>query len=357
MSILGRYLFVSLLRSMFMVLLALLSLFLFFDLIAELGALGRGNYSVLHMMAFVVLRLPGRAYELLPIATLIGGLFSLSLLNQQSEYTVMRVCGLSLWRVVGHLVLAGLLFSVMTFLLGEYVAPGVERSANQMRLAATGQAVAQNFRSGFWAKDGKSFVNVREVLPNNTLRGISIYEFDTQRSLQRITWADHGNWNPDNEWRLSGVTVTWFQAAKVVTATFPQFQWRSVISPETLAVLLVVPEQMSARSLAGYIEHLRKNSQKTRRYEIALWSKLFYPLACIPMLLIALPFAQGQRRSGGIGARLFLGIMLGLGFYFMNRLVGHMGLLYDWPPILSSILPSLAFLLIAGVLLWAQERR
>lgn len=357
MGTLGRYIIVEVIRNTFLVLLCLLGVFLFFDLIQEFASLGRGSYSLLRMAIYVLLRAPGHAYELLPIAVLIGGLFALSLLNQNSEYTVMRVGGLSVGRVLANLCIGGSFFALLTLLSGEYLAPVAERAASQLRLAATGQVVAQDFRSGFWTKDGQSFINVHEVLPDNTLRGINIYEFDSARTLRSITRAENGRWDRGYEWKLSSVIVTRFQPNQVWIDRYMEYNWRSVISPDTLAVLLIVPAQMSASSLVGYIEHLRKNHQKTSRFEIALWSKLFYPLACLSMLIIALPFAQTQRRAGGIGAKLVVGIMLGLGFYFINKLVGHLGLLYDWSPLAAATLPSAAFLLVAVFMLWMQERR
>lgn len=358
MKTLARYLIAEVLRTSFFVLAALLGLFLFFDLIGELGSLGKGGYTFLKLLGYVLLLTPGHAYELMPIAVLIGGLFALSMLNQHSELTVMRVGGLSVQRMLGILGIAGLGFAALTLLAGEYLAPRAERAATQLRLAAKGQLVTQDFRSGFWMKDDGSFVNVREVLPDQTLRDINVYQFDAQRRLSLQGQAQRGVWQPkEGAWLLSDITATHFEAGQVRVEKLDTFLWRSVLTPDTLAVLLIAPEQMSVVTLLDYIDHLKRNQQQTRRYEIALWTKLVYPLACLAMLVIALPFAQTQRRAGGIGIKLFVGIMLGLGFYFINKLVGHMGLLYDWPPLLAASLPSTLFLSLAIYLLWRQERR
>lgn len=358
MGTLGRYIIAEVLRTTLLVMLALLGVFLFFDLILEIGSLGRGSYSLGRVVLYVLLRSPGHAYELLPIGSLIGGLFALSFLNQSSEYTVMRIGGLSLSRVLVNLSIAGALLAGATVLIGEYVAPNAERAASQLRLSATGQVVAQDFRSGFWSKDGLKFINVREVLPDNSLRNVAVYEFDAGRKLQRITTAERGVWiAAEKQWLLTGATATWFQPERIWFNSFPEVKLPTAITPETLAVLLVVPEQMSARNLASYVKHLQANQQKAKRYEIALWSKRVYPLACLAMLMIALPFAQTQRRAKGVGPKLFIGIMLGLGFYFVNKLFGHLGLRYDWHPIAAATIPSAVFLLLAMAMLWWQERR
>ncbi|GLR15212.1 LPS export ABC transporter permease LptG [Chitinimonas prasina] len=358
MKSLSRYLIAEVTRSSLFVLAGLLGLFLFFDLIGELRDMGQGSYTFSKLLAYVLLLIPGHAYELMPIAVLIGGMIGLSMLNQHSELTVMRVGGLSVWRLLGILGIAGLFFALITMAAGEYLAPTAERAATQLRLAAKGQLVAQNNRSGFWLKDDSSFVNVREVLPDQTLRHVHVYLFDDQRQMTAYGYARFGDWQKSEQaWKLREIILTNFHGDKVDVQHMPEYLWRSVLTPDTLQVLLVKPEQMSVLTLLDYIDHLARNQQKTSRYEIALWSKLVYPFACLAMLIIALPFAQTQRRAGGVGMKLFIGIMLGLGFYFVNKLVGHFGLLYDWPPLLAAILPSTLFLILALFLLWWQERR
>ncbi|QNM95913.1 LPS export ABC transporter permease LptG [Chitinimonas koreensis] len=358
MKTLSRYLINEVVRTCFLVLLALLGLFLFFDLIGELGDVGRGGYTFGKLLAYVGLLAPGHAYELMPIAVLIGGMISLAMLNQYSELTVMRVGGLSVSRILAILTIAGLFFALVTLAAGEYLAPRAERAATQLRLAAKGQLVSQDYRSGFWLKDDGSFVNVREVLPDQTLRNINIYEFDANRRMTLYGRAERGVWEGDKQaWRLTDIVATHIKPDSIQIERRPEYIWRSVLTPDTLSVLLIAPEQMSVFTLIDYIDHLHRNQQKTSRYEIALWTKLVYPFACLAMLVIALPFAQTQRRAGGVGVKLFVGIMLGLLFYFVNKLVGHLGLLYDWPPLLAAAMPSGLFLTLAVFLLWRQERR
>jgi lipopolysaccharide export system permease protein len=357
MKTLNRYLAHEVFLSTLLVFSSLLMLFAFFDLIHEMGDIGKGNYRLAHVVGFVLLSLPGHVYELFPIAALIGTLFALSQLNAHSELTVMRVSGLPLWRIAVALLQAGLAFAVLTFIFGEFIAPSAERFASQMRLKATKGVVAQEFRSGLWVKDASSFVNVEEVLPDTTLKGVKIYDFDDGYRLRTISYAQQGVHVDDNRWRLTDVSQTRFEPNRTVVNHLDQAYWNSVLSPEILNVLLVVPEQMSAWNLYFYVQHLRDNKQKTTRYEIALWSKLTYPLATLAMLVLALPFASHQLRSGGVSARIFAGIMLGLSFHLLNRLFAHLGLLNDWPPLFSAIFPTLVFLGMAVGMIWWVEKR
>lgn len=357
MKILHRYLAHEIFAGTLFVLAALLSLFAFFDLIHELGDLGRGNYKLVNVLGFVLLTIPGHVYELFPIAALIGTLFALARFNQNSELTVMRVSGLSGPRIALSLTRVGLLFVVLTLVFGEFVAPLSERAAQQLRLKATSSVVSQEFRSGLWVKDALSFVNVREILPDSTLVGVKVYEFDPSFRLRQISFAERGTYQGENRWQLKDVVQTRFEAGKTAVARVSEANWGSVLTPDILNVLLVVPEQMSAWNLYSYIQHLRDNKQKTARYEIALWSKLVNPFATLVMMVLALPFAYHQSRSGGIGGKVFAGIMLGLAFHLLNRVFAHLGLLNDWPPLFSATFPAAAFLAAAMAMMWRVERR
>jgi lipopolysaccharide export system permease protein len=153
------------------------------------------------------------------------------------------------------------------------------------------------------------------------------------------------------------VVQTRFEENRTTVSRIPEAYWRSVLSPPVLNVLMVVPEQMSLWELYSYIEHLSANRQEASRYEIVLWSKIIYPFAVLVMMVLALPFAYFQVREGGLSAKIFTGIMLGLGFHLANRLFGHLGLLNAWPPLFSAIFPTLLFLGAAVVLMWRVEKR
>lgn len=340
-----------------LVFVALLLLFAFFDLVEEMKDLGRGGYQLRLILLHVLLSAPNHVYELFPIATLIGTLFALAQLVASSEYTVMRASGVSLARMTGALAMLGLVFGGLTFVVGEFIAPPAEQYAQRVRSQAISGIVAQEFRSGLWIKDGTAFVNVLEVTPSAALKGVRIYEFDGSYRLRNLRFAASAEYLGDNRWQLMDIAQTTFEGLKTRVSKIERMDWESVLDPSLLSVLLVKPEKMSAWSLYSYSQHLKENRQKALRYEIAFWIKIFYPVAVLVMMVLALPFAYFQSRQGGVGAKLFAGIMLGLAFHFLNRLFGHLGLLYDWPPMASALVPTLMFLGIALGMMWLQERR
>jgi lipopolysaccharide export system permease protein len=356
MKIVGRYLQQEIIGHILLIMLALISMFSFFDLIQELDNIGKGSYGMGTALLFVLLSAPGHVYEVVPVGVLIGTLYALAQLGRNSELVVLRVSGISMSGLGLILLRVGIVFAIMTFLVGELISPLSEKTAQRMRIKATDSVVAQDFRSGLWVKDGNSFVNVEDIPPDAGLVNIHIYEFDPEFRLRIISNAKSGTFEGDR-WNLVNVTQTSFSSEKVESRFFAEAGWQSVIRPELLNVLLVVPEKMSAWNLYFYIRHLSENHQKTTRHEIALWSKMVYPLACIVMVVLALPFGFLQQRAGGISAKLFAGIMLGISFQVLNRLFIHIGLLNDWPPPMSAMVPTLLFLATGlGMLVWIERR-
>lgn len=340
-------------------LLILISLFSFFDLLREIDDIGKGGYRFIDVVIYVLFEIPSHAYELLPVAVLIGGIYALSTLASNSELTVMRVSGVSMMRLTGWLAVIGVLFALLTALLGEYVAPAASRAGSRYRIESTQQVMVGDTRSGIWIKDGKQIANITAMLPDLTLQGLRIYEFGNGQRVERIIDASKASFDEDKgNWQLSESTLTDFpaDAQKVTLSRPPALVWNTTINPDMLAVLMLKPADMSMRALAGYTSHLRENGQQTARYDLALWNKIFYPVACISMMLIALPFALLQRRSGNVGTRIFSGILLGVGFNFLNRIVGHLGVLYEFPAPLAAALPTLALLFLAAFILWRQEK-
>jgi len=327
--VLFRYLAREILGASLLVLAALLALFGFFDLIRELDDVGRGNYRAGIMLAYVGLMLPSHAYVLLPAAGLMGTLFALARMSEQSEVTVMRASGLSLRQLAGHVGGAGLVIAILTLGMGELVAPFTEDIGLGLRLRATSSIIAHEFRSGFWVKDDRSFVNIQDVTPDTELINIRIYDFDSSYRLSAISRAERGRYGGPNQWNLSNVELTRFVGDRAVLERTPTAVWHSALTPDILSVL----------NLRAYIEHLRENHQKATRYEIAFWNKFFYPVAGIVLMVLAIPFALGSTRAGGTGAKIVMGIIIGLVFHFASRLFAHAGLLNDWPALVSAGLP------------------
>lgn len=374
MKVLDRYVSSEIVGSVLFVLVAFLALFAFFDLVSELPEVGRGGYRLQHAFIYVAMGLPGYVYELMPIAALIGTIYALAQLGARSEFTIMRASGLSTRMAGAMLVKVGIVFVLVTFLFGEFIAPASSQMAEKLKLQVQGSMISQEFRSGYWTKDvihenglngeaiGSRFVNVREVSPGGQLRGVKLYEFDHDFHLTAVVSAAHADYEGGNVWRLADVSETIFPTgtpdifATVKTKTVATRKLVSEITPDILSVLFADPDRMSAYDLHAYIKHLEENNQNTGRYEIAFWKKLIYPFAVLVMMALALPFAYLHFRAGGVSLKIFIGIMIGVSFQLINSLFSHLGLLNTWPPLATAVLPSATFLVVAiSTLLWVER--
>ncbi len=352
MSLLTRYLGREIYLSIALMFAVLIMLFAFLDLIHELNVMGQ-QYHLGYVLLFVMLIIPGHIYELFPVAVLVGTIFALVQMAASSELTVYRSSGASLWQMIGALFKIALPLVALSFICSEFIAPPSERMAQQLRLKAQNAQVSlKEFRSGVWVKDDYSFVNVKNVMPDTSLLNIDIYRFDETYHLQSITHAKRANFIEQGRWQLGDVLETRFGKQGVDISAAPAQEWRSALNPAILSVLLVVPEQMSVYDLYQYVSHLKDNRQKSTRYEIAMWNKLVYPFTLMVMMLLALPFASYHRRAGGIGAMVFMGIVLGLVFHLVGRLFASLGALNDWRPFVSATAMTGLFLALGMLMLW-----
>ncbi len=356
MKILNRYLNLELAIPIFWVMIGIIGILSFFDFIQEINDLGKGTYNMFTIFSYVALSIPGHVYEIVPIAVLIGSMYTMGQLSENSELTVIRSSGFSIKRIAYTLSLTGLFFTLFTFAVGDLVTPITEKKAQQIKITAKDAIVTQEFKSGLWIKDNNSFINIEHVLPDSSLSEIHIYEFDKTFRLRTITNAKKGSFK-NSEWKLDDINQTIFDKDKVSTNSLKSAIWKSLIKPEMMNVLLVSPEKMSSISLINFIKYLKKNKQKVTKYEVALWAKLIYPLASIVMVLFAIPFGFFQERSGGKNFKIFLGILIGIFYQIMNSSFRYIGLLNDWQPLTCALMPTLIFFLVGMVMIYKIEHQ
>lgn len=341
--ILVRYINKEFFIGISMIMIGLISLFAFFDFIQEIGDLGKGSYGIIQAISFVILSIPGHIYEVVPLAVLIGSMYTIGQLSYNSELNVLRASGYSIKKIAGSLMYVGILFSFFTVLIGDFIAPHSEKSAQQIKIISTNSSVSQEFSSGFWIKDGDNFVNIENVLPDSSLEQIHIYEFDENFNLRTIVDAKNGSFK-NGEWKLKDIKQTILDKDSVKTKTIESGSWKSLMRPEMMNALIISPQKMSSINLLKFINYLKKNNQKSTKFEVALWEKLIHPLMPLVMIIFAIPFGFLQERSGGKFFKMFVGIIIGIVYQILNTMIRHLSLLNDWQPFISSLIPTLIFL-------------
>ncbi len=373
-----RYLAKQIYVAFGFILFALVALFLFFDILSELGSV-QGQYTLALALLHVLLKAPSRISEIIPIAGLIGSIYVFAMLASQSEFTILRIAGLDIKRGLITLTKISLPLIALTLIMSEWVGPYAENKSDQIRMRAMGASYSSQFRTGVWVKDrlrdedgsgpvrpGVRYVNVGQIDKDNEISNIKMYEFNDSYHLLSIRSAISGYFDETGIWVLNDVTETRFKEVKQTDPLNPVFSAQtfnhpivtleSEVTPQILSVLLISPEKMSIVSLGRFISHLRENKQDAQRHTIAFWKKVIYPFTIFVMLTLALPFAYMKVRAGGVGIKVFGGIMLGMSFQLFNSLFSNVGLLSSWPALLTALTPPLLYFLLALVgLRWVSK--
>lgn len=363
MQVIQRFLYRELLLTIGAVALGFLGLFVFFDFVDELSNIGRsspfgtGTYGVLQAMLFVVSLVPSRLYDLLPIAILIGATFVMARMAKTSEFTILRTGGLSPMHALRLLLGLGLGLVVLTFLLGDYVAPATNRAGQLLKAKYLGKITIG--QTGAWLKESKadkSFaVRVGSLGAESSLGQVRIFEFDSNGRIVSTTFAGSGRFLETGAWRLMDVSRKVFfldsgsgsVQPKVQTEQLGQWDWPTGISVDMVATALLRPDRMSTYDLYQYTRHLEKNAQSAQSYEVEFWRKLFYPISCLVMLVLALPFAYFHFRGRTMTGYVFAGVLIGISFFVVNTAAGYFGNLNNWQPWLTAAAPSLLYSVLA----------
>ena len=339
MNTLDRYLYRTVLIYAFMALAVLVTLGALFLFISQQSDVGVGNYNAGEALLFTFFNLPEQAFELLPIAAMIGALMGLGNLAAGSELVVTRASGVSVWRTAWPVGLAGLTMALAMYGLGEYVAPPMAQWAKREKSTAKLADISFAGSSGAWVKDGNLILRVQTGEVDQAFGGVSLFELDGNR-LKSVKRAARISVAEPGRWRLHDVATTRFTDDRVESEVVPEMTMTSSVNPDFLGLVATDPDLLTLRGLASYIDHLRRNSLGTAAYEISYWSRVARLFAVIVVTLLALPFVFGPLRTTGAGARTVIGVLLGVVFFVITGMVEKGGQLFGANPVLVGWLPT-----------------
>jgi lipopolysaccharide export system permease protein len=339
MNTLDRYLYRTVLIYAFMALAVLVTLGALFLFISQQSDVGVGNYNAGEALLFTFFNLPEQAFELLPIAAMIGALMGLGNLAAGSELVVTRASGVSVWRTAWPVGLAGLTMALAMYGLGEYVAPPMAQWAKREKSTAKLADISFAGSSGAWVKDGNLILRVQTGEVDQAFGGVSLFELDGNR-LKSVKRAARISVAEPGRWRLHDVATTRFTDDRVESEVVPEMTMTSSVNPDFLGLAATDPDLLTLRGLASYIDHLRRNSLGTAAYEISYWSRVARLFAVIVVTLLALPFVFGPLRTTGAGARTVIGVLLGVVFFVITGMVEKGGQLFGANPVLVGWLPT-----------------
>jgi lipopolysaccharide export system permease protein len=357
MPIMGRYLgrsilgFTGLVMAMLMI---LLGIYLF---AAEQDDIGVGSYALSDAFWFSLLNLPRQVFILLPIAALIGSLLALGSFARTSELTVMRAAGVSAMRLGAWAGATGVAMALAAWLIGDYVAPPLERMAREHKTFAKFKQVSLTGNQRAWAKDGDTFISVQQQTNENQFGGVYVFRFDSDRRLISIGHAIDARASADNLWELRDYAESVIQAPNatanatdgampavgesIIASRVPTQMLATNFPSEFLGLATSTPDSLSGRMLLNLIRHNRANGLETRAFETALWVRVARTVAMVFLVMLAVPFAlAGSARSGGGGVRMILGILVGTAFTLFAKMLEDGAVVFDLAPIVVAWAPT-----------------
>ena len=348
--IINRYLQRNIYQGTAAALLVLVSLSLFFIFIGEIENLGQGSYGLLQAVEYIALKVPGKIVEFTPLAILLGTILSLGALAGNSEIIAMQASGISLSRLLGSILQAGVVVALINIALADIVVPESETSARKIRSQTQKQSLALKSGNGVWIKDESKILYIGSLLPNGVARDVEIYQLNKNGKLVSTTRAKRAI--PIKKgWQLEMVEKSTLGVVRAVSESLDSMVYQGNISHELLQVLLIEPRQMSISELWSYLKFLDENKLEANTERLVLWKKIFSPLSIIVMCLLAFPFILGAQRQANTGQRLMLGILIGLAFAVVDRLLTQLGIQWKIAPIVIALVPNLVFFGLAIYLL------
>lgn len=381
MRIVTRQLTKEILIATAFVMVSLLALFAFFDVAGQSSRIGT-RYGIDMALQFAVLNLPRRFYQVMPIAALLGGIYTLSRWAAESQFVVWRISGLSAWRLALMLLAPASILIVLTYAVGEWVAPATDRAYTDLRrinVYNTNLKRVYGFKSGVWvkdivkAKDGRPelvrFVNVGSLSVGEEMKtgAWRVFEFSARdNSLLRIIHAASATHIPSRGWHLKNARIETLPAVgsddvpmieKATIQAVSDLVLPSDMQPEILEVLTVKPSAMGIGELHEYIGHLKQMRQETKRYEIEFWNHIVYPMLIFVMLMVALPFAYLNARAGGMAVKIFCGLVIGIVFFGIDNAFTFAGTASALPAMMIPLVPIVLMLVATSAALWLAERR
>ena len=350
MNRLASYIVVGVLKGTALVAFALVAVASVIEVVVQFDDVGLASYGLNEALLYVALRIPRKLFDVLPAAALLGALFSLGNMAVHRELVIMRTSGVSQYRLLAAVASAGMILLVVMLLLGESLAPSLGAYARTMRSDALLEDVDTASARSTWFKVGNRIFNLRQ--PRNGQEfdlTAKIFELDGASRLRQIESADSVTDGAGEAWNLIGYAETVFGDESISTQQLPRAQRDYGLSPELLGLSEVREDLLDTRELSDYINYLQVNGLDASRYLAAYWGRIANGASVVLMTILALPFVLGSLRSAGTGARLIVGLTIGLGYYVLVNLSAQIGNVFSLDPVVAAWAPGAALLMVTTV--------
>jgi len=345
MIILDKYIRNIVISNISIVILVLISLFAVINFSGEFGQIGQGNYTIWVAIQYTLLKLPTQAYELVPVASLLGVMIGMGALANRSELIIIRASGITLNRITISVLKSAFIVIIIGFVIGEFVAPSLKQYGQQLQLKALNKNASLNTHSGLWMRDGDKYVHVQSVSSEGKLSGIELFTFDENYKMILASSAESATYTENEGWLLNNVKMSFIENDKIKVESFKVLHLDNLLPPNVIKIVSIKPAMLSVWRLYHYIKYLKSNGLDSSQYELSFWNKIVIPLSIFAMVMLAMPLIFGLGRGTSTGKRIVVGFLLGVAFFIGNRLIGQAGIANNIHPIFSAFTPSILIIL------------
>jgi lipopolysaccharide export system permease protein len=335
------------LQGVFLMLAGLVFLFSFFELLAQLNDVGKGQFRMADAFLYAALTIPRKAVTLMPLSALLGSTVALGMMADHQELTAMQAAGISVRRISIAVVGTSLILMVLAILMSEFVAPPLDQYARSQRSEARYGKTVLMSKSGFWIRQGQFIIHVGGTHLKQLATDVEIFEMNPAGHVREFIFARTATIHRDQNWLLEGVTRKVIEGDVIFDEQIDQYHFERFLTPDQLQIFNLPAESLSLTDLYSYAKGLKARRQNAAAYEHAFWQKICQPATISVMVLLSLTFIFGSIRARSAGKRIAIGVIVGIIFYLLNQILGHIGLQYGLPPILTTLPPVLLILLFA----------
>ena len=354
MKIKDRYIANTLLTYSIVVLLVWLSLYSFFNFLAELNSVGTVNYTILEAFKYIVLQLPEVAYDQVSPVILLGCVLGMGHLATTGQLIILRASGISILKITWLTLKNAIIFLIFLTLIGELVAPTLTTYAENERSNALGQNSLSNSKDGFWIRDGDNFINVENNVDGSLFNGITVIEVNKSNKIERVVESKSAIFDGQNI-NMDSTNIFSIDSTKLLDDIDLKernlYKKRVAFDQDLIDSLEKEPKDLTTFTILKQIQFLTDNKLRARVFEVELYKRLVKPITLIAMILLAMLFIFGSTRDATLGRKIFFGVAIGLSFELISRIGGALALSLDFSPLLSTFVPAIAIMIISTIAL------
>lgn len=354
MKIRERYIRKTLLSFTLVVLVIWLGVYSFFNLLSEMSSIGQVNYTILEAGRYIALQIPEVAYKHASPVILLGCVLGMGHLATTNQLLVLRVSGMSIFKLTVFTIKTALIFVIAVIAIGEIFAPIASEEAERGRSTALDIAIASQSQEGFWIRDGENFINVQTNIDGETFKDVTIIEVNSSNKISTVVTSEVAEFD-GKSLEMDKVEIFSINGSNEIDSiSFEEGNpYRQIVSfdEDLIDSLKKEPDELTTWNIIKQIQFLSDNKLRSGIFEVELYKRLIKPITLVAMILLAMLFIFGSTRDATLGRKIFFGISLGLSFELLSRIGGAMALSFDFNPVMSAVLPTIVVMVVAIILL------